>query len=79
LPKKFDEQLLKLTNALTETKEGYLARAKSLKHCFEEVVAICQQDGLYGKNAVSEAFIRQNDEPGRDWNMEEWNRKHESR
>jgi hypothetical protein len=79
LPKKFDDQLLKLTNALTETKEGYLERAKSLKRCFAELVGICQQDGLYGNNPVNEAFIRQNDEPGRDWNMAEWNRKHKSR
>ena len=79
LPKKFDEQLLELTNALTGTKEGYLGREKSLNRCFEEVLAICQQDGLYGKNAVNEAFIRQNDEPGRDWNMDEWNKKHRGR
>ena len=79
LPKKFDEQLLMLTNALTETKEGYLERAKSLKRCFEEVVEICQQDGLYGNKAVNEAFIRLYDEPGRDWNMYEWNKKHKDR
>ena len=79
LPKEFDENLLKLTNALTETRTGYLERAKSMKQCFDEVIERCQQDGLYGKYAVSEAFIRLHDEPGRDWNMEEWNRKHKSR
>ena len=79
LPEIFDEHLLQLTNALTETKEGYQERANSLNLCFEEVVVICQQDGLYGNNAVNEAFICQYDEPGRDWNMDEWNRKHKSR
>ena len=79
LPNKFDEQLLKLTNALTETKAGYLARANLLKSCFAEVVSICQQDGLYGSSAVNEAFIRLYDEPGRDWNMDEWKQKHRIR
>jgi hypothetical protein len=58
LPKKFNEQLLMLTNALMETKEGYMERAKSLKHCFDELVAICQHDGMYRDRAVSEALIR---------------------
>jgi hypothetical protein len=75
LPGEFEAQLLKLTNALIENKQGYLARAKSLKYCYEEVVAVCQQDGIYGKNAVDEAFIRLHDEPGRDWNMGDWNKK----
>ena len=79
LPQEFDQRLLQLSNALEETKEGYLERAKSLKYCFDEVVAICQGDGLYGKNAVNEAFIRLYDEPGRDWNMEAWNSQHEGR
>jgi hypothetical protein len=79
LPKEFDEQLLGLTNALAENQAGYLARAQSLKQCFEEVVAICQKDGLYGDHAVNEAFIRRYDEPGRDWNMDEWNKQHRNR
>lgn len=79
LPQNFGEQLLKLTNALTQTKEGYLERAESLQDCFEEVVALCRQDGLYGENAVNEAFVRLYDEPGRNWNMDEWNKIHNSR
>ncbi|MBN2046687.1 MAG: hypothetical protein JW750_02490, partial [Anaerolineaceae bacterium] len=79
LPNGFNEQLLLLTNALSETKAGYLERAKALNDCFEQVVAICQADGLYGENAISEAFIRQNNEPGRSWNMNEWNKNHRNR
>jgi hypothetical protein len=28
---------------------------------------------------IGEAFIRSHDEPGRAWNMAEWNRHHEQR
>jgi hypothetical protein len=42
LPKNFDQQLFKLTNALCETKEGYLERAEALQYCFKEVAGICQ-------------------------------------
>jgi hypothetical protein len=79
LPERFEEQLLLAMNALSATQEGYQQRVVALRYCFNELVAKCQQDRLYGENAVSEAFIRQYDEPGRNWNMDEWNRKHEER
>jgi hypothetical protein len=67
------------TNALSVTKDGYQQRVSVLHQFFNELVNKCQQDGLYGGNAVSEAFIRQHDEPGRNWNMDEWNKKHRER
>jgi hypothetical protein len=76
LPEKFDEQLIFATNALSVTKDGYQQRATILQHFFNELMTKCQQDGIYGGDTVSEAFIRQHDEPGRNWNMEEWNKKH---
>ena len=76
LPQQFDEQLLLATNALSVTKDGYQQRVTILQHFFNELVSKCQQDGIYGGDAVSEAFIRQHDEPGRSWNMDEWNKKH---
>jgi len=80
LPEKFDEQLILATNALSVTKDGYLQRATILRQFFNELVTKCQQDGIYGgSNAISEAFIRQHDEPGRSWNMDEWNKKHRKR
>jgi predicted nucleotidyltransferase len=79
LPAKFDEQLILATNALSVTKDGYQQRVSVLHQFFNELVNKCQQDGLYGGNAVSEAFIRQHDEPGRNWNMDEWNKKHRER
>jgi len=79
LPEKFDEQLLLATNALSVTKEGYQQRVTLLQQFFNELVTKCQQDGLYGSDTVSEAFIRQHDEPGRNWNIDEWNKKHRER
>ena len=79
LPEKFNEQLILATNALSVTKVGYQERVTLLRHLFNELVTKCQQDGLYRAEAVSEAFIRQHDEPGRNWNMEEWNKNHKER
>ena len=79
LPEKFSEQLILATNALSETKVGYQERVTILRHFFNEVVTKCQQEESYGGDAVSEAFIRRHDEPGRNWNMEEWNKKHKER
>jgi len=79
LPEKFEEQLVLATNALSVTKEGYQQRAAILCEFFDGLVGQCQRDGIYGDNAVSEAFIRQHAEPGRDWNMDEWNKGHRER
>ena len=79
LPQKFDEQLMLATNALSVTKDGYQQRVTILQNFFDELVTTCRQDGIYGGDAVSEAFIRQHDEPGRNWNMDEWNKKHGER
>ncbi len=77
LPVQFEEQLLLATNALAADYDGYQQRAAVLQQFFDALVVQCQQDGLYGMKAVSEAFIRQHDEPGRNWNMEEWARLHQ--
>jgi len=79
LPEGLEEQVLLATNALSVTQDGYQQRLTVLRHFFDELVVKCQQDRLYGPNAVNEAFIRQHDEPGRDWNMVEWNKKHMER
>ena len=79
LPGQFDEQLLLATNALSLSKDGYQERVTLLQQFFNELVTRCQQDRTYGGDAVSEAFIRQHDEPGRNWNMDEWNKKHQER
>ena len=79
LPERFDEQLILATNALSVTKDGYQRRVTTLQHFFNELMTKCRQDGIYSADGVSEAFIRQHDEPGRNWNMDEWNQKHKER
>ena len=76
LPDGFEEQLLLTTNALSTDDDGYRQRTAVLRQFFAELVTQCQQDGLYGSDALSEAFIRSHNEPGRNWNMEEWVRLH---
>jgi len=76
LPDGLEKQVLLAANALTVTQDGYQQRLAILSHFFDALVVKCQEDDLYGPNVVSEAFIRQNDEPGRDWNIAEWNKKH---
>ena len=79
LPEKFDEQLLWATNALSVAKEDYQRRVTILQHFFNELLTKCQRDGIYDGDAVSEAFIRRHEEPGRNWNMDEWNKEHRER
>jgi hypothetical protein len=79
LPGKFQEQWLPAANALSATQDGYRQRVALLRQFFDELVAKCQLEGLYGPNPVNEAFIRSHDEPGRDWNMKAWNQRHRER
>lgn len=58
---------------------GYMSRVNCLQGLFLDITNRLVSDGEYGENVISEAFIRSHDEPGRAWNMEEWNRKHAER
>lgn len=78
-PAQFEAHLLQAMNALSTDYDGYQQRLTRLRQFFNELITQCQQDGLYGQDAVGEAFIRQHDEPGRDWNMAEWVQKHQQR
>jgi hypothetical protein len=58
---------------------GYMSRVNCLQGLFLDITNRLVSDGEYGEDVISEAFIRSHDEPGRAWNMEEWNRKHAER
>ncbi|MEM7029208.1 MAG: nucleotidyltransferase domain-containing protein [Chloroflexota bacterium] len=79
LPVNFEEQALLVSNALSSTLDGYKNRMTLLRHFLDELVSQCQRDKIYGKDAILEAFIRNHDEPGRDWNMDEWVETHQQR
>lgn len=79
LPTRFKHDLFVAMNASAADKNSYEHRVSILKRFFDELVAKCQQDQIYGDNPLDEAFIRQHEEPGRGWNMVDWEQKHTKR
>jgi hypothetical protein len=79
LPEGFGERVLSASNAPGLDYAGYTARVDTLRALFDALVARLVADGEYGQDVVSEAFIRGHDEPGRSWNMDEWNARHANR
>jgi ribosomal protein S18 acetylase RimI-like enzyme len=79
LPENFDQRILTAMNAPSSDYPGYLARLEELRALFQELLNRLISDGDYTKAAIEEAFIRRHQEPGRAWNMAEWNQKHRER
>jgi predicted nucleotidyltransferase len=79
LPEQFTDQVLTALNAPSLDHEGFMTRVTVLTRFFEEFMTRLIADGLYGQDAIGEAFIRQYNEPGRNWNIEEWTRIHHQR
>lgn len=76
LPGQFADRVLTAVNAPSLDYTGYLTRFETLHDLFQKLLAQLIADGDYAEDAVSQAFIRSAEEPGRDWNMAEWNREH---
>ncbi len=72
LPEDLTDNILLLANAPSLDHAGYLARVEKLTAYFEAFQQQLITDGDY-KEPVAEAFIRSSEEPGRAWNMAEWN------
>jgi len=79
LPERFAVRLLPALSAPSLDFTGYRARVDALLGLFFDLAARLRASGLYGEDVIGEAFIRSHDEPGRAWNMEEWNRRHAMR
>jgi hypothetical protein len=79
LPEQFTGQVLIALNAPSLDHDGFITRVSVLTRFFEKLIARLISDGLYGQDAIGEAFIRQHNEPGRSWNIEEWTRIHHQR
>ena len=43
---------------------------------FQDLTNRLVADGEYGDDVIGEAFIRNHDEPGWAWNMDQWNTEH---
>ncbi|MBN2499784.1 MAG: nucleotidyltransferase domain-containing protein [Anaerolineales bacterium] len=76
LPQGFSERVQSAVQARSFDKSGYDQRVAALRSLFADVQAKCAQEGIYKEDPIGEAFMRSNQEPGRSWNMDAWNREH---
>lgn len=74
LPEAFSSATADAAHSRGDSLDDYIRRRTVLKATLGDLVLRLQLDRLYGQDPISEAFIRINDEPGRAWNMDEWNR-----
>ena len=79
LPSGFSENVLHLTNAPALDYAGYVRRVSVMREAFGQILARVVADGDYGPDPVNEMFMRNHDEPGRDWNMSQWVAEHRKR
>lgn len=79
VPAGFHDLIMDAANAPVHDHAAYIRRASVLRHIFDQLLQRLVADGLYGEDPTSEAFIRSHDEPGRAWNMNDWNDEHRSR
>lgn len=76
LPPDFDALILPAAVAAGHDRDAYLGRATALRDLADQLVQQLVADGSYGDSPVGEAFVRANEEPGRAWNMDDWNTRH---
>jgi hypothetical protein len=76
LPEEFTARVGAAMNAPGLDRAGYDQRVAALRSLFADVQAQCSQEGIYREDPIGEAFVRANEEPGRAWNMDDWNREH---
>jgi predicted nucleotidyltransferase len=73
LPDRFTDRVLVAANAPSLLEEGYQARADALRSLFDDLLVHLTEIGDYSHAPIDQAFIRQHDEPGYAWTMDEWN------
>jgi hypothetical protein len=78
LPNGLAEDILLTANAPSLDYKGYMVRVEKLTFYFAAFQQQLIADGDY-REPVAEAFFRSNEEPGRAWNMAEWNAKRQER
>ncbi len=73
LPKDFAARVFDAANATSLDYAGYMQRVQALCGLFNDLCEHLAADSNYGDDVIGEAFVRSHDEPGRAWNMDEWN------
>jgi len=79
LPAGFQEKALPAAATAGHDFTAYQQRIDVLRELFQNFLDKLVEDGEYSSMPIDQAFIRQNQEPGRAWNMEEWNAIHRVR
>ena len=74
LPHDFSERVLTAANAPDLAYTGYMTRVQTLSDLFEDLLSQLMARGDYSNTPIDQAFIRSSEEPGRAWNMDEWNK-----
>lgn len=74
LPHEFDERVLTAVTAPNLDIDGYMVRAHTLSDLFNDLLSQLVANGDYSNTPIDQAFIRSSEEPGRAWNMDEWNK-----
>lgn len=74
LPHEFEERVLTAANAPNLENDGYMARVQALSDLFADLLSQLVANGDYSNTPIDQAFIRSSEEPGRAWNMDEWNK-----
>jgi predicted nucleotidyltransferase len=79
LPDNFVDQVMLAANAPTLDYQGYQTRAHKLSGFFDQLLSQLIANGDYSNTPIDQAFIRSSEEPGRAWNMDEWNKFRQTR
>lgn len=74
LPHEFEGRVLTAANAPNLENDGYMARVQALSDLFADLLSQLVANGDYSNTPIDQAFIRSSEEPGRAWNMDEWNK-----
>ncbi|WP_203566405.1 nucleotidyltransferase domain-containing protein [Aestuariimicrobium ganziense] len=67
------DDLLTLVAAPGHDQQAHHRRAEALTAAFEALLERLRDEVDYGDDPIFAAFLRALDEPGRAWNMDEWN------
>ena len=79
LPDDFANRALIAANTPNLEYDGYIIRVNMLRDLFNELLSQLIAAGDYSRTPIDQAFIRSHEEPGRAWNMVEWNKFREAR
>jgi Nucleotidyltransferase domain len=79
LPAEFASRVLLAACPPAHDRAGFDARAQALCDLMADLIELAVAAGVYTEDPVDQAFIRSHAEPGRAWNIAEWEAEHQRR